>query len=154
MNQEVRKNKQRLDDLFNRVETFFGDQELQAHLAKYLCIAVSGFLENSLRAIYREYSARKSQRNVANYVDVQLDGFMNPSMEKILTLAGSFSSKWRQELEIEIKEDNIKESVDGLVAIRNQLAHGESVGITFRSVKRQYSDVFRLIEMIQNQCNC
>jgi len=151
MNREVLSYKQRLDYLISKVDAFTGDEELQAHLAKYLCIMVSGFLENSLRAIYGEYAVKKSHPNVANYVDSQLDGFQNPNMEKILTLAGSFCPEWRTELE-RVTKDDIKASVDGLVANRHVIAHGGSIGITIGRMKRQYGHVVKLIGIVQRQC--
>jgi len=152
MNREVLSYKQRLDNLFVRVDGFYGDEELQAHLARYLCIIVCGFLENSLRAIYGEYAQNKSHRNVANFVDNQLNRFMNPNMERILNLAGKFSQAWRIELE-NLTKEKIKESVDSLVANRNQIAHGADVGITIRSMKRQYDDIVKLVMTIEKQCN-
>jgi hypothetical protein len=151
MNRELLGCKQRTKNLVERIDAFYGDPELQSDLARLLCISVCGFLENCLRLIYSEYAQLKSHPNIGNYVENQLDGFHNPNMEKILTLAGSFCPKWRKELE-EFTKERIKASVDSLVANRHLLAHGESVGITVRAVKRQYEDVLELVNFIQRQC--
>ncbi len=151
MNRELLGLKQRTKNLVDRIDSFNGDSEIQADLAKYLCVSVSGFLENSLRLIYSEYCQSKSHPNVGNYADNQLGGFQNPNMEKILTLAGSFCPQWRIALE-EFVKDSIRVSVDSVVANRHLIAHGESVGITIRIVKRQYEDILRLVTFIENQC--
>ena len=150
MNRELLAAKQRIRNLVDRIDAFQGDSELQSDLAKYLCISISGFLENSLRIIYSEYANLKSHPNIGNYVDYQLDGFQNANMEKILTLAGSFSQTWRKELE-DLTKDTIKSSVDSLIANRHLLAHGESVGVTIGAVKRQYRDIVELVTFIQKQ---
>jgi hypothetical protein len=151
MNREVLVHKQKLDNLIREIDEFHGDDELLAHLAKYLCIMVCGFLEDSLRTIYGDYAEKKASPNVANYVDSQLNGFQNPNMEKILTLAGSFCPAWREDLE-KVTKEFIKESVDGLVGNRNQIAHGVSVGITIGNMKRQYENVVKLIGFVEKQC--
>jgi len=151
MNIEVLSYRQRLDSLIHKIDSFSGDEELQAHLAKYLCIIVCGFLETSVRAIYRDYAQKKASKYVANYVDSKLKNFQNPKMEKILSLAGAFSSIWREDLEKTTK-DVIKESIDSIVANRNVIAHGGSVGITIGSMKRYYEDAVKLINLIERQC--
>lgn len=151
MNRELLGIKQRTKNLVERIDAFDGDSEIQADLAKHLCVSVSGFLENSLRLIYSEYCISHSHPNVGNYSDNQLDGFQNANMEKILTLAGAFCPQWRLELE-EFTKETIKGSVDSLVANRHLLAHGESVGVTISTVKHQYEDVLQLVNFIQRQC--
>ena len=66
-------------------------------------------------------------------------------------MVGSFCSSWREDLE-KVTKEFIKESVDGLVGNRNQIAHGGSVGITIGSMKRQYENVVKLIGFVEKQC--
>lgn len=68
-NNEVMRAKQKLDKVFAKIDQLpKEDIELQAHWAKYLCILVSGFLENSVRAIYSEYAKKVSNTKVTNFV--------------------------------------------------------------------------------------
>ena len=152
MNREVLSYKQRLDTLFKKIETFSGEEELLAHLTRYLCIMVSGFLEVAVRAIYSEYARTKAAENVANYVDNELRSFQNPKMEKILNLTGAFSAKWKDKLE-KATIDVIKGSIDSIVANRHLIAHGRSAGITIGNLKRYYKDAVKLVNLIEKQCN-
>ena len=129
-NQEISSNKQRLDNLFKKITAFSTDTDLQSHWARYLCILVSGFLETSVRIIYREYARKKATPQVANFVEGKLEDFQNPKMEKILQLTGLFSKEWANELRLET-EGELKDAVDSIANNRNQIAHGGSVGISY-----------------------
>ena len=152
MNREVLRYKQRLDNLINRIDSFSGDEELHAHLVRYMCVIVCGFLEVSVPAIYNEYAQEKAMKYVANYVNRQLGSFRSPNMERILGLAGAFSPEWRDKLENATSEV-IKDSINSIVANRHLIAHGRSVGITIGRMKRYYKDAVKLIKLIERQCN-
>ena len=151
-NQEISSNKQRLDNLFEKVTDFSADTYLQSHWARYLCILVSGFLETSVRIIYREYAKSKATPQVANFVEGKLEDFQNPKMEKILQLTGLFSKEWANELRLET-EGELKDAVDSIAHNRNQIAHGGSVGISYSQIKSYYDRAIEVIELIENQCS-
>lgn len=144
--------KQRLDNLFNQIRAFSGNVELQSHWAKYLCILTVGFLETSVRAIYSEYARTNGPPFAGNFVNIQLKYFQNPKMEKILELTKLFSSEWESNLKI-VAGDEAKSAVDSIVAIRNRIAHGEWVGITYASVQCYYQNVQKVVRLIDEQCN-
>ncbi|MBF2077416.1 MAG: hypothetical protein IGR76_02560 [Synechococcales cyanobacterium T60_A2020_003] len=129
-NREVVHYKQQLDDLFKKISSLPEDTEMLSHWARYLCIRVSGFLEVSVRSIYSQYSKDKAAPYVASYIEKQLSGFQNPNMEKILNVTRAFNPEWADRLE-SIVEGEIKDAVVSVVAIRNKIAHGDSVGITY-----------------------
>lgn len=151
-NQEISSNKQRLDNLFKKITAFSTDTDLQSHWARYLCILVSGFLETSVRIIYREYAKKKATPQVANFVEGKLEDFQNPKMEKILQLTGLFSKEWANELRLET-EGELKDAVDSIANNRNQIAHGGSVGISYSQIKSYYDRAIEVIELIENQCS-
>jgi hypothetical protein len=150
-NVEAVRYKQRLDHLFKQVSALSDDIELQSHWAKYLCILVSGFIENSVRAIYTQYAREKAIPYVANYVTHKLKGFTNPNMEDILGLAGMFNPEWRTCLERNT-EGELKAAVDSIVANRNLIAHGTDVGISFVTIRTYYQSAVKVIELIENTC--
>ncbi|MFQ5956405.1 MAG: HEPN domain-containing protein [Candidatus Brocadiales bacterium] len=143
--------RQRLDNLFKQIGSFSGDPELQSHWAKYLCVLTSGFLETSVRAIYSQYTKTKAAPYVANFVDVQLKYFQNPKMDKILELTKFFSPEWEYNLR-NATDGEAKDAVDSIVANRNRIAHGESVGITYSSMQRYYQNAIKVIKLIDEQC--
>lgn len=127
---------------------------MQSHWARYLCIRVSGFLEVAVSIIYKKYAKDKAHPFVVNYVEKQLSSFQNPKMEKILNITRSFNPKWAEELELELENNSeIKDSIDSIVDVRNKIAHGENVGITYIRIKRYYEVALKLMEFLEQQCN-
>jgi len=150
-NREVVRYKQQLDELFAKISSLPEDPEMHSHWARYLCIRVSGFLEISVRSIYSQYAKDKAAPFVANYIEKQLSSFQNPNIEKILNVVRSFNQTWANRLE-QIIEGEIKDAVISIVATRNKIAHGESVGITYIKMKAYYKCAVKLIELLEKQC--
>lgn len=150
-NIEVVRYQQRLDALFEKVEDI-SDIELQSHWARYLCILISGYLEISVRAIYSEYTSKRADENVANYVSNRLGSFQSHKMGNILELTRAFSRQWAEELEI-ATEGELKESVDIIVANRHNIAHGRDVGISYVAIREYYQNAVKVIELIEDQCS-
>ena len=151
-NQEAFRYKQQLDTLFGKIADVGDDLEMQSHWSKYLCIRVSGFLEVSIRSIYTEYCKNKSAPFVANYIEKKLSNFQNPTMQKISDLARAFNPQWADELD-RFAEGEIKDSIVSIVAIRNKIAHGDNVGITFTRIKKYYENTILLIDFLEKQCD-
>ena len=150
-NIEIVRRQQRLDDLFEKVKGV-SDLELQSHWARYLCVLVSGYLETSVRAIYSEYSSKRADGNVANYVSSRLERFQSPRMGNILELTRAFSRQWAEELE-NATEGELKESVDSIVANRHNIAHGRDSGISYARIRENYQNAIKVIEFIEKQCS-
>ena len=144
--------KQEIDALFIKIGSFSGDFELQSHWSMYLCVRVSGFLENSVRILYREYARSRGHSKLANFVESRLRGFPNPNMESIIQLAGSFSPMWADSLKSET-EGQLKASVDSIVSNRHTIVHGGHAGITLSRVKEYYKNAIKVIELIEEQCS-
>ena len=149
---ELQRQRNQLDNLFKKVSILHYDLELQSHFARYLCILVSGFLENAIIAIYSTYAHNKATPYVANYVTTQLERRQNPNMERILQISGAFNPQWRQDIEHNMSQE-VKDSIDSIVNIRNQIAHGIYTGITYMTIKNYYDNAIKLIDFLRQQCN-
>lgn len=149
---EVGRQKQRLDNLFERIATFSGDPELQSHWSRYLCVLVSGYLETSVRAIYREYVQKRADPSVLNFVDSQLNEFRNPNMRKILELAHLFNPQWESQIKV-ATDGQLKEAVDSIVANRHKIAHGDDVGITYTRIRDYYLNAVKVVDLLSKEFN-
>lgn len=150
-NVEIYRYKQRLDNLFEQVSALSDNFELKSHWARYLCVLVAGFIENSVRSIYIQYSKEKAAPTVTNYVTSRLKRFINPNMEDILELAGHFDTKWRECIS-DKGGIELKDAVDSVMAQRNLIAHGDNTGISYARVKDYYKLILELVELIENTC--
>lgn len=153
MNQEVARQVQRLRSLVSKVqEASANDFDLQAHWARYLCILVSGLVENGLKEIYSEFIKNKAAKPVADYAISYLSKLQNPKAEKVMELVGSLRQEWRAELETFLADDGRKDAIDSIMNNRNQIAHGKDVGITIIRVCSYLEKVVAVLEFIEAQC--
>ena len=142
--------KQRLDDLFKAAASL-ADVEMQSHWSRYLCVLVSGFIENSVENCLSEYSRRGTNPYVANFVSAKLRNFQNPKMGAILDILGSFSPEWRAQVEA-ATQGQLSDSVNSIVGNRHKIAHGESVSLSLRSLAAYYQDAVKVVELLQRTC--
>ena len=147
---EITRQRQRLDDLFQKAKNL-PDPEIQSHWSRYLCVLVSGFLENSVRLTYTEYARSRADVSVADFVENRLRQFQNPKMGTIVELAGGFSQEWRKRLESDTK-GRLGESVNSIVDNRHKIAHGESVGLSLQTLSQYYGDALKVVDLLRRQC--
>ena len=149
---EVEDYKKRLDNLFKLTSSIsFDEQELKAQMARHLCVLVSGFIEVSVRAIYVAYTKNKASPYVSNYVEAKLSDLRNIHMKKLLDVTRSFSPAWEETLSVATAGE-LADAVNSVVALRNQIAHGQNAGISYHNVKGYYVRVLKVIELLEEQC--
>ncbi|MBI5721278.1 MAG: hypothetical protein HZC37_26710 [Burkholderiales bacterium] len=144
---QVARLQSRLDATFARAPAPSSDLEFQADFAKYLCVLVSGFLENAVAALILDYVERRSSPEVTLFVERQLKYWTNPNTDKIVSLLFSFSTEWGHKTGSYLV-DARKESLNSLVALRHQIAHGESVGTSLYQVKVYYKTVREVVAFL------
>jgi len=148
---EVARLEQRLDITFRRCGGVGADLELQSDLARYLCVLVSGYLEKAVAELVLEHARRTGAPTLQRFVDQRTKHFTNANSTKLEDLLGSFDPDWRKELEAFVVDD-LKDAVDSVVDLRNKIAHGESVGVTFQRIADYYLRVQKVVNHIANLC--
>ena len=138
----------RLDAAFQRVDTLgTTDLEIRSDFARYLCILVSGFVENAVTALMTAYCRARSQPAVANYAAAQLNRLQNLNGERLMQIVGAFDPQWREDL-IAFLDGPRKDALDSVLGLRNQIAHGESVGVTYVRIKEYYTRVKEIVSFL------
>jgi len=148
---DVSREKQKIDHVFSLTDTIQPDEELMSHWAKYLCVLTSGFVENSLRSILAQFVVARSSSEVANYVESKIRSITNLSEERVYQLLRSFSSDWGDKFR-EKRTEKQKDAIDSVVANRNLIVHGRSVGITILRIREYYTEIIKTITMIDEEC--
>lgn len=120
-------------------------EELQASLARYVCVLASSYLEAAFRELVASYTRARANDAVLRYVDYTLGTFRDPNMEKILQLVGRFDPDYRHLLERETT-NRLKDSVDSIAANRNNIAHGRRSGISLGQVRGYYEDAREIVD--------
>ncbi len=135
----------KIDALFEKAKELQDNDELLSHWSRYLCVLVSGLLERGLSIILTTYAQDKGHINLARFVASSLKRFQNPNQEKIMQAVGSFSQAWARELEQRVPEE-VWGAVNGVVADRNQIAHGEDTGVSYVVMRTWYGHVKGLLK--------
>ena len=113
------------------------DGELQAQIARLLCVLTSGLIEQILIRGLDDLSKRNSHPCVAKYVSSNLTRINNAKFEDILVVLGRFDSDWRKYFE-ERTNPEVKDAIDSIVNNRNQIAHGGQVNISLVGFGQYY----------------
>lgn len=141
--------KDQLDASFERVKNIDqGSLELRADFARYLCVQVSGFLEQSVRNTTAAYAEKRAHPSVSNFVIQASNRLMNLDAEKIRGHFLKFDSNWQDDLE-GIFTGEAKDAINSVVALRNRIAHGEAADITIARVSRYFNEVVEVVKKLE-----
>jgi hypothetical protein len=141
----------RLDAVFALAKKQRADEETLSHWARYLCVLTSGYVEVALRSVLGKYVSVRSHPDVVNYVESKLERITNLNEETIFQLLGSFRPAWA-ELFRKSRSDAQKDALDSVVANRNQIAHGHSVGLTLARMAEYYREIVTIVNIIERVC--
>ena len=129
----------KLDNVFKMTDAVV-DDEIKGHLSRYLCILTSGYLEEALKLLLRDYVYQRASRNIHDYISSQLHDVTNLKHEKIASILGQFNGDWRDEFIKKISPEE-KDALDSIYSNRNQIAHGQNTGISYVNMKDWYKQV-------------
>jgi len=155
MHQEILDRQAKLQDLFNEVTRLHSsgsiDTDLFVQLTWYLCVRISGFLENSVQIILLEYvQSKTSDVPTQNYVEKNLQ-LVNANYNDIVGTVRRFNENWRTSL----RQNNVqqyKSVLNNLVENRNQIAHGRDSNITIQELQDYFTQIQNLVLLLHNTC--
>jgi RiboL-PSP-HEPN len=152
MNIQVWRGKQHLDQAFALAAAVPAEPtELRAHLARYLVVLVSGFVERSVKDIGAEFVDRYSVDPVKSFVGSQVRRWSNFDSERLLTFAGYFDKRWAADLRTYL-DGPPGAALDSLVTLRNAVAHGQSISTTLADVTDYYAKAYGVLERFDSLC--
>ena len=144
---EVNRRRQQLDTAFSRARGLEADTELLSDFARYLCVLVSGFVEQATIELLIEYVRIHSDPPIQRHVERSVRHLANLKAQRLIEVVGAFDPNWRGALETFIV-DEYKDALDGIVDLRNGVAHGRDVGVTLRRVDDYYTRVKKIIDRV------
>lgn len=130
---EVGRLRQHLDTTFSRAERLDADPELRSDFARYLCVLASGFVEQATTELLIEYARLNADPRVQRHVEQSVRRRSNLNTQRLIEVVGAFDPEWRADLETFIVNE-FKSALDGIVYLRNQVAHGIHVEVTLPRV--------------------
>lgn len=148
MRLQIENQERKLDKLLSDISTV-QDDELKAHLSKYFCVRISGYLENALKLLVANYSEGSSQKPVANYLQNDLKNVTNLSEEKIQKVLTKFSEDWCVNFKSKVSEQQLQ-SLNSIISNRNSIAHGQQDNISYKVIGQYYSDLKEIVKALKN----
>jgi hypothetical protein len=154
MNPRILPHRQKIDNLFVRVSSI-SDPADQSEWAKYLCILVSGYIEESLRVLLEAYSLRNSSLNIQNFISSETKGITNCKTSKIVNVLCKFNHDWGDDFTNQISAkshitNEIKDSIDSIIANRHLIAHGRSTGLRYATISNYYKNAKKAVEVLED----
>ena len=140
-----------IEDLFLELDTFVGDPIIKAYLTYYLCIRVSGFIEDCVRSILSDYADANSQNSVTNFVVEKLRKIPNPTWGAIVSLTKDFNENWSAQLKANV-DKTYSDAVDSIVSNRHTIAHGGTSSITLSELETYYKNALKVIDELERIC--
>ncbi|CAN7171988.1 hypothetical protein LJR027_000224 [Terrabacter sp. LjRoot27] len=145
---EVARRRQRLRAVFDSLNGAAIGPELTSHFARYLCVLVSGYAEQSVKELIAHYSRTKSQARIQRYVGAQLKRVRNIDQEKLRQLLQSFDPKWWDDLLRDYADELA--AFDSVATVRNGVSHGTDVGITMATVRQYFDQVSVVLDALSD----
>lgn len=133
----------KLDDLFHLFQSV-QDEELQAYLAKFLCVRTSGFIETSFKNLINDYINGTCPKPIQKYVSIKVKGVTNLSYERLLTTMNSLDTEWANSLKARTTEEQ-RSALNSVISNRNNIAHGENDSISYELMKGYYKSVKEIV---------
>ena len=150
---ELLAQKNKIEHIISEAEALPIDQEIGSHMAKYICILCSGFMENAVFYIYSSYAQSKiNKRSILNYLDHQLLRINNPNSVRLKEIAKSFKISWAEDLVIFMQEENRSTALNSIMRERHKIAHGRNSTITISTVKDYFEKCIEIVNFMESQC--
>lgn len=153
-NEELKKQSEKILQLIETAEgTFEEDDEMRSHLAKYICILCSGFLENAIHLLYTDYVKSETASNpIISFSTITLNKIQNPNAERFRDLAKSFNPEWEEPLRDFMQVDDKASAINYIMKDRHKIAHGKDSDITLIRIKEHHLKTVDIVKYIEAQC--
>ncbi len=128
--------------------------ESQAQWAKYVCVLVSGYMEQAIKEILLSYSSQKSAPSVTRYIEKTWPSSKNMNAGAIEDTLTKFDPAWGESFKEWLDSSSErKPTINNIVTWRNNIAHGNesnTTGVTMTSVKNGFKCAYKLVEFIES----
>lgn len=146
----VEQNRARVQAVFERAAAANATAEVESDLARHLCVLVSGFVEKSVAELLAAFARRVGSPVLQNYVENNLRRLTNVNKEKLLQLLGSFEADWSKEYAAFVVDERAA-ALNSVVALRNQIAHGELSTLSLGQMRKYWEGIQKIIDHLEDK---
>lgn len=143
----------KIQNLILKAKTFEPDDELRSHLAKYLCVLSSGFIENAIYHTFSDIAHRNCNPSIVlTYTKGQLYKLQNTNTEKIKEVTKSFNPIWWENgLRDFLQHDNRSTAINYIFKDRHNIAHGRDSEITIDKLEEYLAKTVEVIKYLEDE---
>ncbi|MCY4464045.1 MAG: HEPN domain-containing protein [Chloroflexi bacterium] len=128
------------------------DLRIRSAFESYLCIRTYAFVETSIRTILLRYVRQVAGDDaVENFVASQLKRHPNLSYSVLINLLGRFDPEWATMIK-ESTNAMMRVALDGLVNLRNNIAHGDDVDISLKDLQSYFESSQSIVRLVFETC--
>lgn len=134
------------------------ESEIQSHLAKYLCVLCSGYIEVAVKEIVCGYCNECTNETVSRYIDQTWRVSRSMNSRTIIEILGNLNKDWGNQIKAWFYEgsEQKKDKIDKLVDWRNKISHGDAQNvnqISLMNIKEYYDTSNLLLKKIEEILN-
>lgn len=130
--------------------------EMVKFLQRYAIIKACGTIEYVVKSMVANHVDSETTPELQNYISIKVrDSSTNPSTGNISNLLGEFSSKhWKVIFDNEVSGHvEEKASLNSLVQLRNDFAHGKSPNTGILSIIKYYNHARTILSFVDTALN-
>lgn len=102
----------------------------------------------ALKSRISDYSERKTPKEIKRFLTQKFKDITNLKAKKICEILDTFSNDWKNLLEKELSENSqLKSSLDSLITLRNDIAHGQNCVASVSNVKQYFNDAKKVVDL-------
>mgnify|MGYP001401820336 CR=1 FL=1 len=152
-NAELNKQYNRITTLVVKAKQFEPDDELRSHLAKYLCVLSSGFIENAIYHTFSDIAQKNCHPSIVlSYTKGQLYKLQNTNTEKIKEVTKAFNPLWWENgLRDFLQQDNRSTAINYIFKDRHNIAHGRDSEITIDKLEEYLTKTVEVIKYLEDE---
>jgi len=119
--------------------------EMKSMAYEYICVAITGRLEQNVKTILITYANNCSERSMGKAISRLCQGFLNPSKDKLVDLVGLFDKGFADNLREEWQDDgSLGHTISDMVGKRKVIAHQTKNNRDVTRTKiRQYFNAYK-----------
>lgn len=135
-----------------RTDSFGLEIETHAHWAKYTCVLISGFIEQSVKEIVLEHASATSAPRMRKYIEGTWPSSKNMRCDAIREILDHLDIRWATSFDVWVGENERKKEINEIIKWRNDVAHGKEANtnnITLGSVSNKFKIACELVDFIE-----
>ncbi len=153
VNNELTSQYRKIQNLIAKAKTFEPDDELRSHLAKYICVLSSGFIENAIFHTFSDIAQKNCPPSVVlTYTKGQLYKLQNTNTDKIKEVTKAFNPEWWENgLRDFLQNENRSTAINYIFKDRHNIAHGRDSDITIDKLEVYLIKTVEVIKYIEDE---